>query len=483
MNEYSPKRRTALVFAGSGTTGAYHAGALKALDESGVKIDLVVGSGVGVIAAAYAAVMGGSKLYGEGGFWSHVRRRSLYRLRPTVRLVLALLGITLGVLALPVLAGLVLGVLFPVVLVADRAVPGLASRCVALLSVAPELLSGPFLVALAVPVFALALLALLGPGLAYFRDRRRFAETFESVFDARPGLRRLQKGLATVAAGAALRDRPGGRELGRRYVSVLTENLGEPGFRDLVLRTADLDAGEALSFFVLRDSAAPAPGVRAGALAHAVDLRLPGNDSLVFDALATGLLSPFAMPLRRVAFPRGTRYSGETHRLTDATFVAGAGIAEATAAGAEQVILVAGAPEHPAPLGRRRGPLARIDASMRLLEAQALRELEERERLNRIVSTLGHRTQRGRGAWQDPITGEVHQEIDVWVIRPQQRALGPMEWGGARDPATEVVQTIDDLVELGFRDTYRLFVEPIVGQSPLPEREEGKYRDVQPMGL
>jgi predicted acylesterase/phospholipase RssA len=43
VRDYSPKRRTALVFTGSGSTGAYHAGVLRALDESGVKIDIVVG--------------------------------------------------------------------------------------------------------------------------------------------------------------------------------------------------------------------------------------------------------------------------------------------------------------------------------------------------------------------------------------------------------------------------------------------------------
>src|SRR2546426_11194710 len=67
MREYSPKRRTALVLTGSGASGAYHAGAMRALDESGVKVDLVVGSGVGTVAAAFAAVAGGSKLYGTGG--------------------------------------------------------------------------------------------------------------------------------------------------------------------------------------------------------------------------------------------------------------------------------------------------------------------------------------------------------------------------------------------------------------------------------
>ena len=69
MRDYSPKLRTALVLAGTGAAGAYHAGVLKALDESGVKVDVVVGSGAGAIAAAFAAVSGGEKLYGADGFW------------------------------------------------------------------------------------------------------------------------------------------------------------------------------------------------------------------------------------------------------------------------------------------------------------------------------------------------------------------------------------------------------------------------------
>ena len=73
--------------------------------------------------------------------------------------------------------------------------------------------------------------------------------------------------------------------------------------------------------------------------------------------------------------------------------------------------------------------------------------------------------------------------MDLWVIRPQRRALGAMELDGVRDPATEVLQTTEDLVEMGFRDAYRQFVEPVVGQLALLEREEGKYRDTQPVGL
>ena len=45
-----------------------------------------------------------------------------------------------------------------------------------------------------------------------------------------------------------------------------------------------------------------------------------------------------------------------------------------------------------------------------------------------------------------------------------------------------MLQTTDDLVERGFRDAYRQFIEPVVGQAPLPEREEGKYRDTRRWG-
>jgi len=93
-----------------------------------------------------------------------------------------------------------------------------------------------------------------------------------------------------------------------------------------------------------------------------------------------------------------------------------------------------------------------------------------------MVATLGHRSG-GRGAWEDPASGHVLREIDLWVIRPRRRSLGPLELDGAMDPSTEVLRTTDDLVEKGFRDAYGQFIEPVVGQAPLPQREEGKYRD------
>jgi len=59
---YSPERRTALVLCGTGADGAYQAGVLRALQEAGVKIDVMAGQGVGAGAAALAAIDGAARL-------------------------------------------------------------------------------------------------------------------------------------------------------------------------------------------------------------------------------------------------------------------------------------------------------------------------------------------------------------------------------------------------------------------------------------
>lgn len=482
MKDYSPRRRTALVFTGIGTAGAYHAGVLKALDESGVKVDLVVGSGVGAIAAAYAAVAGGARLYGPRGFWDGVGVRSVYRLRPAVSVALLLLGSSFGVFLLPLAVALVGGLLFPLVLIVDRLAPGVPSRLLGRFWAAPETLSGPYLGALAAPIFVLSVFAIAFLARAWLREPRRFAERFESHLTARRGEERLRRGLWEIARGPALSKAPPSEtELGKRFVALLAENLGQPGFRELILRTADLDTGGALPFVVLSDAhlaafasaRARGPRSRLERRAGAVDLRAPGYDVMLFDAVVTGLLPPFAAPVRRVSFPKGGLNPGETHRLSDATLAGGSGIAEALAGGAEQVIVAAVTPEAPAPAARRRGARAVQDGALAALERQAVeRDLAGAERINRMVETLGHRTEDGGRAWQDPATGRLYRDFALYVVRPERRSLGPLELDGVRDPATEVVETTADVLEQGYRDCYRLFVEPVVGAVPAPRPPE-----------
>ena len=480
MREYSPKRRTALVLTGSGASGAYHAGVLRALDESGVKIDLVVGSGVGTVAAAFAAVAGGSKLYGGGGFWDGAGWDAFYRLQPALRVALLLLGTAFGVFLFPVGLALLAGLLFPLVLIVDVVAPGVPSRLVAGLWAAPSVLRAPYLAALAVPVFALSVLAVGYLLMGWLRSGRRFVEAFETPLDARPARRRLSDALWEVARGSAISaGAPSEAELGKRYVALLAENLGQPGFRELILRTADLETGNVLPFVLLHDLARSAFAAtrtrgqrsRLEGIPGAVDLRETGHDALLFDAVVTGLLPPLAAPVRRVSFPKGGIFAGEMHRLADATLAAGCGISEAVAAGAEQVIVAAGSPQSASPPPRRRGPRAAADGVLAALERQALEgDVRGAERTSRIVETLGHRMEDGGKAWQDPATGRLYRDVPIYVIRPDRRAFGPLELDGAQDPATEVLETPEDLLEQGYRDAYRMFVEPVVGAVPEPRR-------------
>ena len=80
---YSPQLRTAVVFTGAGTAGAYHAGVLRALHEAGVKIDLVAGRGMGALAAVFAAIDGGQKLWADKAFWDADGVKNLYDWRPS----------------------------------------------------------------------------------------------------------------------------------------------------------------------------------------------------------------------------------------------------------------------------------------------------------------------------------------------------------------------------------------------------------------
>src|SRR4029450_252171 len=117
-----------------------------------------------------------------------------------------------------------------------------------------ERLSALYLAALALPVFSLAAAALLALAFFYVRDRRRFLEAFESAVDVGPGASRLRRALWETSRGPAVSMAPpSDHELGKRYVAVLNENLGQPGFRELVLRTTDLETGRVLPFVLLRD--------------------------------------------------------------------------------------------------------------------------------------------------------------------------------------------------------------------------------------
>jgi hypothetical protein len=83
------------------------------------------------------------------------------------------------------------------------------------------------------------------------------------------------------------------------------------------------------------------------------------------------------------------------------------------------------------------------------------------------------------------VSGRVLRDVGLYVIRPQRRALAPLDFDGAQDPTTEVVETAADLVEQGYRDAYREFVEPVVGAAPAEARAQTREpeSELRPVGL
>jgi hypothetical protein len=50
----------------------------------------------------------------------------------------------------------------------------------------------------------------------------------------------------------------------------------------------------------------------------------------------------------------------------------------------------------------------------------------------------------------------------VFVVQPDHNPIGPFDFTGAHDDASDRRVTVKDLIEQGYGDAYRQFIEPIV---------------------
>jgi hypothetical protein len=53
----------------------------------------------------------------------------------------------------------------------------------------------------------------------------------------------------------------------------------------------------------------------------------------------------------------------------------------------------------------------------------------------------------------------------LFVIRPSHNPIGPLDLAGAFDERSDRQQPLVELVERGYADAYRQFIEPVVGGS------------------
>jgi hypothetical protein len=459
---YSTRLRTALLLTGAGTAGAYHAGVLRALHEAGVKIDLVGGRGIGVASALFAAVDGAARLWEPAGLWKDPTSRRFYGWRMPLRLA--------GYAALS--AGLVL--LLPIALLAAAVVTGLVGLVLALVGLEEagagltgrftrwvEMLFSPWALPTVVPRLVLFALLVAAAILAvsvvrsYVQDplRRRSRRgllwrlfgaplSFDSFADrCAADLWNLIRGAAPIAA-------PTGRDLARKYIELLAENQGQPGFRELLLTAHDMDARRDLVFAFLSPTRrsrffSPAIADSASRTVETVDLSGVGRD-YALDALNAALSVPLATEPHLLRFSTEGPWRGEAHRLCDRPEGLARLVEEAAHAGAEQVIVVSAAP----PPGRAHELSAgRADLRGRAGEQFAAFET---------------------ASLRDAVEQFTGRFAALFVIRPAHNPLTPLDFGGVYDERSDRRQTLGELVDRGYEDAYRQFIEPIVGAGSEP---------------
>jgi hypothetical protein len=457
--QYSTRLRTALVLTGSGTAGAYHAGVLRALHEAGVKVDLVAGRGMGAASAFFAAVDGGARLWESDGIWKRASARRLYGWRPPLRAAVLAAATAAIILAIPIVL-LALAVIVATVgmLLALVGLEGTGATLTASYSGWIETVFRPAALPTVIP--RLALLAILVGGAilaaalvletARARARRRTRRglvwrLLGAPISTSEFMERCAEELWNLIRGAAPLPTPPPAELARRYVELLSENLGQPGFRELLVTVHDMDARRDLVFALLGEPHRPRFFGRPSTASQtrpteAFDLAGVARVHAL-DALEAALAVPVATEPHLVTFAPEGPWRGETHRVCDRPGCLSRLLSETAAAGAEQVILLAAAPPPARPHELSAG---RADLRGRAGEQIAAFE----------TAALGDVVEQFAGRF-----------AGLFVIRPAHNPLGPLDFGGVYDERSDRRHTLGELADRGYEDAYRQFIEPVVGAS------------------
>lgn len=451
---YSPHRRTAVLFAGVGTAGAYHAGALRALHEAGVKIDVVAGRGMGAVIALFAAVDGGARLWDTAGYWHAPAVPHLYPWHPWLRLVGRALALALALVVLPLGAMALGSIVYPVDFVLRMiglSGDGLTAAYLRLAEAAfapgglPTWL--PRLVVLALGTTV----ALIAASAAARTVRRRergplWWRLVPAPLDVDRVVAHSWTSLWDLVRGAANIREPSREELAGRYVELLAENLGQPGFRELVVTVHDVDARRDLVCALVGDMRRrglfqrPSADETETRYADVVDLAGSGRAHLA-DMVAASLTVPLATAWHAATLAGDGFWRGETHRLGDRAGSLQRLVQELVALDVEQIILVSAAPEPSVPhelVPPRLDGRGRIGEYVQAAEAAAL---------------------------QDVVQGARPGGVRLFVIRPAYNPVGPFDMGGAFDDRSDRALSVGELTAQGHHDAFHQFVEPIVVPS------------------
>jgi hypothetical protein len=459
---YSPQLRTALLLTGTGTAGAYHAGVLRALHEAGVKIDMVGANGIGVVGALFAAVDGAQRLWDERGFWRSESVRTLYRWRWIHRMMAAACALALAIVLVP-LAVLALGLLvYPIDFVGQLVGLGHSSGAsgesggglVAAYLRAAETAFAPgalptWLPRLAMLVLgAAALLAFVSGSIGALRRRVRGPFWWRLVaapLSSTEAAAQTWRAIWELIRGAAPLKEPAPSEVGRRFMELVGENIGQPGFRELVLVVHDLDACRDLTFALVAEPRRSELVRRRRAdqtdqpRAELFDLSGVARDYLA-DVIGGALAVPLLCEPRPLTFAADSYWRGETHRLCDRPSSLTRVLRELVELGARQVILVSAVQR---PVGPHALTAQRIDGRGRFGE---FLQAAESATLRDAVYLAGG-------------------SVKLFSIRPAHNPLGPFDFTGGFDDRSNRSESLDEVMSQGYEDAYHQFIEPVVGAS------------------
>jgi hypothetical protein len=258
---------------------------------------------------------------------------------------------------------------------------------------------------------------------------------------ATPGIEHIRASIWQIFRGPTAAREPASADLSRRYAELLLENLGQPGFRELIVAVLDLETRADLIFAALgeerRQPFFHRRGAEAGHQGHLVDLAGVGRGH-VLDALAGALSIPVLTEPHLIAFSPESYWKGETHRTCDRPAAVGRLLQELAAAGVEQVIVVSADADRSVPHQLKRPGRTlktRIAEHLAAAEAAAVRD---------GIATQGRRFK------------------GIFLIRPAHNPTGPFDFRRTYDERSDRYQDLEELVSRGYEDAYRQFIEPAV---------------------
>jgi hypothetical protein len=425
------------------------------MQEAGVKIDVIAGQGIGTGGAALAAIDGAARLWDAEGIWRSRTARQLYTWRWPLR-VAAWIGLVLfAILLAPVFVLLVglfvylVGFLFEMLQI--EAGREIVSGYTAWLQVAfagqnlPTSVPRFVVIALTAILVVLAIAGVRAGRATGSRraDRRWWWRIVAAPFDAHVARERFVEAVWQLIRGAAPVGRPPLAALGRRYTEVLGENLGQPGFRELLVVTTDLDARRDVVAALLAEPyrqafLAPRPG--RDRRSEVLDLSGVAREHVI-DVIGAGLTPSLLCDPHLMTFAPDSFWRGETHRLCDRPGSVARLLEEVGEAGVRQIIIVTAVAPTAAP-HRLRAP--RLDLMGRFGEFQSAAESVA---LRDALEAIGPRFDA------------------VYIIQPAHNAIAPFDLSGAYDEASDRRQDLSELMERAYEDAYRQFIEPVIGAS------------------